>query len=754
MHSVKVAVIFMLFCVLPVSAITERRNVKIEIKSHDDVYILHNMGVSIENLRDNYIETSLYPEEIKNLIDAGYKVTERTLEKIARQGYHDYYETEDYLDSMHTLYPNLSRKEVIGFSVLGKNISAFLITDYPDSEEAEPEIKFGATIHGDEPVGTENSLKLISLLLDNYGIDDSITWLVDNTEIWFIPIANPDGRQAGSRRNANNVDLNRNYPVPDGSIGEDGTYDWEPETEAMINFSCAHNFVISTMFHGGALVVNYVWDYSPDPAPDSGLIQLVSLGYTWRNGRMWTNGLGYHGTIDGWYWYPVYGSLQDWAYDSTSCIDLTIELDSWKWPPSSWLPGLWDENRDAMIYLIEKTNTGIAGVVTDSLTGEPLYAEVQALEYGKPLYTDPDVGDYHKLLRDGFYTMQFTSPEYVARTFENVYVSFDSLTNLDVCMYKPFGSLSGIVRDSATQDSISGVNVTVIGSPIDPVYTDTLGFYSLNPYQGTYVVSFSANGYRSLVIQDLEIGETTILDVKLHPYESHYYVRNDAFNIPDNDTITDTLLINDSITISDINVYLDITHTNVRDLAIILTSPNQTSITLHNRSGREFPFWFDVNNPADGPGSLGDFIGESSYGAWILTVIDKAGEDTGQVNQWAIRLYSEPTEIEEIVTEHQLPTIRAYPNPFMEQTVISYQLSVIGKQLITDDRSPITLSIYDISGRLVRTIPINLCNPDKSVKSVLWDGRDNNGNILSAGIYFYRYKGENFDEMGKLVMIR
>lgn len=547
MHSIKIVLIFILSLAFPILANTERSPVKIEIESHDDVYTLHNMGISIENLRENYVETHLYPEEIERLRDAGYRITEVPPQKWTEEGYHNYYEVEVYLDSMHIKYPELTKKDTIGYSVQGKNISAFLISDYPDSEETEPEIKFGATIHGNEPVGTELCLNLISYLLDSYETNDSIAWLINNTETWFVPLANPNGRQAYSRYNANEVDLNRNYPVPDGSIGEDSTYDWEPETRAMIDFCCQHNFVISTMFHGGALVVNYQWDYDSSAAPDSGLIQLIALGYSWRNGRMWNHGLGYYGTIDGWYWYPVYGSLQDWAYDSMACIDLTIELDDEKWPDSSRLSELWDENRDAMIYLIEKIYTGVAGMVTDAFTGEPLSAEVRAIEYGKPVFTDPDVGDYYKLLRDGVYTMQFSSPGYITKKFEGVYVKFDSLTILNVCLSKSTG-------------------------------------------------------------------------------------------------------------------------------------------------------------------------------------------------------------IEEIVIGHQLPVISVYPNPFSTTTAITLS----GYQATnTPHSSPFALRIYDLSGRLVWEASPDADNRGLETSlTVLWDGRDKNGILLPAGIYFYRYKGENLESWGKLVMIR
>ena len=73
------------------------------------------------------------------------------------------------------------------------------------------------------------------------------------------------------------------------------------------------------------------------------------------------------------------------------------------------------------------------------------------------------------------------------------------------------------------------------------------------------------------------------------------------------------------------------------------------------------------------------------------------------------------------------------PNPFIERTVISYQLSVIGKQPITDDLSPNTLNIYDLTGRLVRNLTpyTSRLTPYK----VTWDGKDDHGIPVPAGLY-------------------
>ncbi len=105
---------------------------------------------------------------------------------------------------------------------------------------------------------------------------------------------------------------------------------------------------------------------------------------------------------------------------------------------------------------------------------------------------------------------------------------------------------------------------------------------------------------------------------------------------------------------------------------------------------------------------------------------------------------------EETVKQGDLEVIlyQNQPNPFREKTVISYQLSVIGNPLITDDRSPITLSIYDLAGRLICTFPLH---PSLTTyrSSIVWDAKD-----ISPGIYFYRITGGDFSAIKKCIILK
>jgi len=86
---------------------------------------------------------------------------------------------------------------------------------------------------------------------------------------------------------------------------------------------------------------------------------------------------------------------------------------------------------------------------------------------------------------------------------------------------------------------------------------------------------------------------------------------------------------------------------------------------------------------------------------------------------------------------------QSYPNPFKSQTAICYSLPTECK---------VTLSVYDISGRVVRTL-VNQ-HQTSNIYSVNWDGRDDTGRTLAQGVYFYRIRTERFTDTKRMVLIR
>lgn len=117
-------------------------------------------------------------------------------------------------------------------------------------------------------------------------------------------------------------------------------------------------------------------------------------------------------------------------------------------------------------------------------------------------------------------------------------------------------------------------------------------------------------------------------------------------DIPDNDPtgIESQITIAETLPIADINVSVDITHTWQGDLHLVLTSPEGTSVTLHDGTGSStdnIQTTYDSLTAPDGPGTMSDFDGEIQAGTWSLHIWDDAGSDTGTLNSWTLHIESE-----------------------------------------------------------------------------------------------------------------
>ena len=114
-------------------------------------------------------------------------------------------------------------KRVIGHSVRGRPITAWRL-----GERGEPKMLLVSTMHGNEGAPRQ----ILATLRDGKPIH--------GLNLWVLPIYNPDGLAAHTRKNAHGVDLNRNFPYHWADL--DGTYESgprpgsEPETRAMMRF--------------------------------------------------------------------------------------------------------------------------------------------------------------------------------------------------------------------------------------------------------------------------------------------------------------------------------------------------------------------------------------------------------------------------------------------------------------------------------------------------------------------------------------
>ena len=123
----------------------------------------------------------------------------------------------------------MNRDAVVGTTVSGRPIEAIVFTPPRYARPRPPAIVFGA-IHGDEPASRLQAERLIEELLDR----------PPGRETWIIPVVNVDGLLAGTKNNAHDVDLNRNFASANWTASYQGGYfpgataESEPETQALV----------------------------------------------------------------------------------------------------------------------------------------------------------------------------------------------------------------------------------------------------------------------------------------------------------------------------------------------------------------------------------------------------------------------------------------------------------------------------------------------------------------------------------------
>jgi carboxypeptidase D len=332
--------------------------------------------------------------------------------------YHNYAALTSFVADIETRYPAIAKKFTLGKSKDGRELWGIRLTT--SSTDRKPEFKYIGNMHGDETVGREMLIRLIDYMCSKFGTagDEGarITRLINSTDIYLIPSMNPDGFEAAKRGNSAGIDLNRNFPDLRFSGRQTGAV--QPETLAVMNFVNSHHFVLSANFHGGAVVANYPYDGNQayqsgviEASPDDAMFQKMALTYSLNHKIMYKSNEFHNGITNGAEWYVLYGGMQDWNYESNSCMEITIELSDWKYPPADKLPSYWEENHESLLAFIELVHTGMKGTVKDA-AGNPLAAVIEVEGINHPYKTIPLSGTYYRLLAPGTYTVTASSAGY------------------------------------------------------------------------------------------------------------------------------------------------------------------------------------------------------------------------------------------------------------------------------------------------------------------------------------------------------
>lgn len=664
-----------------------------------DVQRLTQLGFDLERGPNGEFIAYLTVDEMTKLEKMGVgwvELPDPGLEALARgepggtaATYHDYATLTAELQQAVVDHPNIVRLFSAGKTVQGREMWVLKISDNPDLAEDEPGFKYFSSMHGDEVVGMENCLRLIAWLTDRYATDARVQRLVNEAEIWIMPLYNPDGNALHQRYNAQGIDLNRNFPDMFDDPYDDPT-GRAPETQNVMSWQSGHWTSLSANFHGGALVCNYPYDNTPDggsyyyASPDDDTFRDICIDYSENNSPMY-NGAFPQGITNGADWYAITGGMQDWNYHWRGDMETTIEVSNVKWPAASTLETYWNDNRESMLSYMERALSGVRGRVTDAETGAPLTATVKIVGRNEVFYTDPVAGDFHRTLAAGSFTVQAQAPGYQAATAPfSVTVPRGDAVRVDLAL-QPLPTLLGYAGHRVADDS--GVNgfldpgetghlavtlrnngrlatgvsgeLVVINPYLQPTSGGTwanigpgAAVESSAPHLAVQVSPATPPGHKlgALVNWSAAGGAAGATTAFFTPVGSPVTTDRPATDVPR--TIPDgsgsaesSLSIASDDEIQEVNVRVDITHTYIGDLGVVLVAPDGTRVRLHDHSGGSadnIHTWYDSQtHPVD---DLGILVGCASQGTWRLSVSDTAPSDVGTLDGWTLELRTRPWE--------------------------------------------------------------------------------------------------------------
>jgi len=249
--------------------------------------------------------------------------------------------------------PKIVKLEVLGHTGQGREIIALKVTRDATkvADGSRPAVMYAATQHAREWISTEVARRELRYFVDNYGKDAHVTNLVDTRELWFLPVANPDGYQYtfdherlwrknlrdndgdGQITGADGVDPNRNFPEhwnydDEGSSSafSSETYrgpsaNSEPETQAYTGLldRIKPKFLINYHSFGPLILYTFGWQVQTPTADDPIYLAL--------------SGTDAHPAIDGFDpgvsadLYTTNGETTDYAHAVDKTLAWTVELD-------------------------------------------------------------------------------------------------------------------------------------------------------------------------------------------------------------------------------------------------------------------------------------------------------------------------------------------------------------------------------------------------------------------------------------------
>ncbi|TYK49021.1 M14 family metallopeptidase [Actinomadura decatromicini] len=346
-------------------------------------------GAAIDRVQGEELRVSALPSEARAIRRLGFAVTAAPPRAVgplkSATSYHTYAEMRQEVDSVVAAHPQIASKFVAGKSYEGRDIVGVKISDNVATDENEPEMLVIANIHARERLTAEQALDYLGQLTKGYGTNSRITNLVNENEIYLMPMVNPDGQvydmtsdtQPGRMWRKNRqpnptsvgTDLNRNFSYKWGccggssSNGASETYrgtsaESAPEVKVIENFVRSRvvggkqQIKVFLDIHSVAELVLWPFGYTmSDTVPGSMSADEEAVHRTIGRELAATNGFTPEQDSD---LYITDGTSDDWTWGDQHIVSFTFELGGGDfYPPPSAIDGQVQRSREALLRLTD-----------------------------------------------------------------------------------------------------------------------------------------------------------------------------------------------------------------------------------------------------------------------------------------------------------------------------------------------------------------------------------------------------------------
>ncbi|MEE9555253.1 MAG: M14 family zinc carboxypeptidase [candidate division Zixibacteria bacterium] len=470
--------------------------------------------------------------------------------------YTTYGEAFEILSDLQSSHPEICRLDTMGYSTRdGIPMLRFKISDNAAIDEDEPAIFYCGGVHADEVLSVEVIVNFVEDFFARYDNGDmEINRYINSMELFCIPFINPEGHTAVEEGNTvwrknkcdndengifdyhDGVDNNRNYDF--GWYVDDGIGANTPEslmfkgyapftqTEniAMADFAWSYRPLIALDYHsptyGRPNVAYYPWYwYSSDGGhgfgPDEDMMQSICASFTSLIEAI-PDDSG-NGTYTARRALVNKGDFKTYFYGNFGSVSFSVEVSDTTIQDPALVDSIVAAHLPGQYYLLDRAlGAGITGVIRDSVTMEPLEAEVQVTQHMNadinPRLSRPDYGRYRRILAPGTYTLKFLKDDYATRTLYNVSVTNSGPTVNDVYLV-PLNPLP-----PAPYLSYPPVDTTLSYNMIDFIWRHSL-------YADHYLFELSYDSlFSEMVHFDSTVSDSTLsFDIPLA--DSLYYWR-------------------------------------------------------------------------------------------------------------------------------------------------------------------------------------------------------------------------------------